>query len=405
MPEFSKRQLTIAALTVLVFAGLYFIFRTPPIPVDTATIEKAKMAVTVDEEGVTKVKEIFMVSAPVAGRLKRSLLKVGDKVTENKTLVATIEPAAPSFLDERSRSAAQASVNAAKSAAVLSEARVSQAEAELQFARQDLKRASKLAARKTISVRALDQARMNEKIKDASLKSAKAELQVSIEKLASARANLIEPSMESQSSSASCCVKIMAPTSGRVLKLIKQSQQIVHSGETILEIGDPVDLEIVVDLLSSDATKVKAGMTAMVEGWGGETVLRARVRRVEPTGFKKISALGIEEQRVNVRLDFEDQFKRWATLGHDFRVFVRIEIWQKDGVLQLPLSALFRDKDTWAVFVMEDGKARQRVIEIDHRNQRTAEITKGLREGEKVVLHPNNQIEDGVAIMERQELR
>jgi len=402
MEIFTKRNITWALFVLATLLGLYFVFRQQPIAIDTAVIKTGDMAVTVDEEGVTKVREVYMVSAPLAGRLERSPLKVGDKVIQNKTVVAIIEPAEVPFLDERSRNAAQAAVKAAQSTSELAKARVLQARAELEFAEQDLKRAVRLGARGTISERALDQARLTQKIKDATHKSSKAELQVRLEELESARANLIEPGNHNHANTPSCCVNITAPVTGRVLQMVKQSRQIVRPGETILELGDPLDLEIVVDLLSTDAIKVKKGMSANIEGWGGDKILNARVRRVEPTGFKKISALGIEEQRVNVRLDLLDPYTQWRSLGHDFRVFVRVKIWEGSDILQVPLSALFRVQDKWAVFVFENGLATQKIIEINHRNTRFAEIIKGLSKGDKVVLHPNNEISDGVSIVERQ---
>lgn len=405
MERFTRRQVITAAIVAAVLLVLYFVFRPQPIAVDSVIISKGEMTVTVDEEGVTRVREVYMVSAPVAGRLERSPLKVGDKVEKGRTVVAKIEPAEVSFLDERSRLSAQAAVKAAQSASELAKARVLQARAELDFAQQDLKRAQRLAGRGTISERALDQAQLTEKIKAAAYKSSKAELQVRLEELESARAKLIEPGNHDHSNSKTCCVTIKAPVGGRVLKLIKESQQVVRSGETILELGDPLDLEIVVDLLSIDAIKVKNGMLANIVGWGGDKILSARVRRVEPTAFKKVSALGIEEQRVNVRLDILDKFSKWNALGHDFRVFVKVKIWEGKDILRIPLSALFRVEDKWAVFVVEDGYATEKTVEINRRNTRIAEVVSGLKDGDRVVLHPNNDVVDGVRIVERAELR
>lgn len=399
-----KRRLSIAGLIVIVAAGLFFALRPRPVPVDIARIQKGPIEVTVDEEGVTKVREIYMVSAPVAGRLRRTPLKVGDAVTAKTSVVARIEPVAPSFLDERARKSAEASARAAEAAAKLAEAQVKRAEAELDFARSDLQRSEELAKRNTISERTLDQAKLEFRTRGAALRSAEAELEVRRRQHDSAKAKLIEPDDMSAFGNAPCCVTVHAPVSGRVLEIIHESEKVVPMGTSLVEIGDPLDLEIVVDLLSSDAVKVQTGTMAKIEGWGGGT-LNARVRRIEPTGFMKVSALGIEEQRVKVRLDLTDKNDRWTRLGHDYRVLVRIMIWRADDAVVVPLSALFRKGANWAVFRVEDGEAHLTTIEIGQRNTRFAEVKKSLSPGDRVVLHPSDRLSDGVRVVEREELQ
>lgn len=200
-------------------------------------------------------------------------------------------------------------------------------------------------------------------------------------------------------------VEVFAPENGRVLKIQTESEQVVRPGEALLEIGDPNDLEIVVDLLSTDAVKVKQGAQAHVEGWGGGTELAAKVRRIDPAGFTKISALGIEEQRVNTILDLVDLRENWQQLGHNFRVFVRVIVWKSDNVLQVPLSALFRSGDDWAVFKFEDGRAKLTPIKIGQRNSKHAEIIEGLDARDRVILHPSDRVADGVGVEERDQNR
>ncbi len=399
-----KRRLWIGGLIAIVAIGLFLALRPRPVPVDAAEIQKGPIEVTIDEEGVTMVREVYMVSAPIAGRLRRTPLKVGDEVTAKKSVVAKIEPVAPAFLDERARKSAEASVRAAEAAAKLAEAQVKRAEAELDFARTDLQRSEELAKRNTISERALDQARLEFKTRGAALRSAEAELEVKRRQLESARANLIEPGDDLASESAPCCVQVYSPVSGRVLEIVHESEKVLPAGTSLVEIGNPRDLEIVVDLLSSDAVRVKPGAMAKIEGWGG-AVLNARVRRIEPTGFLKVSALGIEEQRVKVRLDLVDEYEKWDRLGHDYRVLVRIMLWRADDAVIVPLSALFRKGESWAVFRIDDGVARLTTINIGQRNSRLAEVKGGLSPGDRVVLHPSDRLNDKVRVVEREVLQ
>ncbi len=399
------KRIFITVVAVSIAAGFYMAFRSQPIPVDTAEVKERPLEVTVNEEGVTRIREIYTVSAPVTGRVLRSPREVGDRVEENKTLVATLEPVAPSFLDERSRKAREAAVKAAEASEKLAKAKVTSAKAELGFAESDLKRAEKLAKRRTISDRTLEQARLHVQTKLAALETASAELDVRRQEVSSARANLIEPGTSfSGKRSGSCCVQVLAPVSGQVLKIITESEKVVAPGTPILEIGDPHDLEIIADLLSSDAVRVREGAEVRVENWGGEGILKARVRKIEPAGFMKVSSLGIEEQRVKVRIDIEDPPEKWQRLGHDYRVFVRVTVWTAKDALTVPISALFRKGESWAVFLVEDAEATLRKIEIGKRNTELAEIKSGLAKGDKVVLHPSDRLISGARIIERTKL-
>lgn len=372
-----------------------------PVPVDMAAIATGPLEVTVEDEGITRIREVYTVSAPIGGKMLRSPREVGDSVAADKTLVAAIEPTDPTFLDVRSQRVNQAAVHAAQAAVDLAQAQIKQAKAQLEFTRSDLSRAERLAASKTISDRALEKAKLDVDSAESAVASAIATLEVRKRELESAKAHLIQPGeVNPDARLASCCIQVYAPIDGRVLKIIAESEQVVQAGAPILEIGDPHDLEIVVDFLSRDAVRIKPGQPARIESWGGDKVLNARVKRIEPTGFTKVSALGIEEQRVKVILDFTGPESEWQELGHGYRTIARVVVWHGDGVL-VPLGALFRQGESWAVFVVEDGRAQRRLVKIGERNLRNARVIDGLKVGETVVLHPSDRVADGVRIESR----
>jgi HlyD family secretion protein len=401
LPASLRRILIVALLATLVVAGLVFAFWPQPVPVDFATIGRGPMLVTIDDEGETRVKDVYQVSAPVNGRALRIEAEVGDPVKGGETVVATIQEAAPAFLDIRSRRQAEAQVAAAEAARALAETEQRRAEAELRFAEADLARAQQLARRDTAAERTVELAELEVQIRRAALAAAAATLEARAAELAAARATLIEPSADSAAMGEVCCLQIKAPVDGTVLQIHRKSEGVVAAGTPLLEIGDPGQLEVVVDLLSQDAIKVRPGAMVFIEDWGGGETLEGRVRRVEPFGFTKVSALGIEEQRVNTIIDLADPGAAQNELGHGFRVRVRIVEWASEAVLKLPLGALFRAGDDWAVFALVDGRAAQRVVKVGHRNDREAEILDGLAEGERVALHPSDQVVEGVALVAR----
>jgi len=397
-----RRALTTAAAVLLVAAGLAYAFWPRPVFVDLAPVTRGPLQVTVGDEGRTRVRDVYVVSAPVSGRVLRIEAQVGDAVTAGDSVLATVEPTDPTFLDRRSQSEAEASAKAAEAAKALAEAELTRVRAELDFARAELHRARSLATRGNISQSALDRAELEYQTRRAGVASAQAALKVRAFELETARARLIVPGGEGDGRrAASCCVQVRAPESGRVLRVLHESEGVVTAGTPLIEIGDPRDLEVVVDLLSTDAVKVAEGARAMIEDWGGGPVLGGRVRRVEPYGFTKVSALGIEEQRVNVIIDFIDPPETWRALGHGFRVQVRIVVWQGADVLRLPMSALFREGDDWAVFVDNDGIARLRRVTIGRANSLQAQVLKGLAEKDRVILHPGDRIADGTRIVRR----
>ncbi|MEE9301603.1 MAG: HlyD family efflux transporter periplasmic adaptor subunit [Alphaproteobacteria bacterium] len=388
---------------VLLAGGLVYAFWPRPVPVDLGEASRGSLRVTVDDEGRTRVKEVYVVSAPVAGHARRIEIHVGDEVVTGETVLAEIQEPEPTFLDVRSKRQAQAEVKAAEAAKTFAEAEVERARAEIEFARTELERARLLAARGNISQRALDNAELEVKIHTTAVATTEASLRVREFELETARAALIEPGEDGAfaATESKCCVEVRAPVSGRVLRVLHESEGVVAAGTPLVEIGDPRELEVEVDLLSSDAVNVVEGAEVEIVRWGGGEMLAGRVRRVEPYGFTKVSALGIEEQRVNVIIDFTDPPENWRPLGHGYRVETRIVVWRGDDVLKLPLSALFRDGGAWAVFVLDDGRARLRHVGVGRMNSVEAQILDGLDEGEQVVLYPSDRVFDDVRIIAR----
>jgi HlyD family secretion protein len=378
-----------------------FLMWPAPVPVDFGKVTRGDLAVRVTGEGETRVRDIYMVSAPIPGRVLRIEGRVGDNVAAGETVIARIEPSDPAFLDARSRTQAEAAVRAAEANKRLAEATLVRSRAELEFARSELERAEALAARGTISQRALERAQIDARTREAAVAEAEAALRARTSELENARAMLIVPNSNGGAGANGCCVELRAPVSGNILQIMRESEGVVVAGTPLVEIGDPADLEIVVDLLSQDAVRVVEGAPAKIEDWGGEPALNALVRRIEPFAFTKVSALGIEEQRVNVILDISDSPERWRALGHGYRVAARIELWRDPDALQVPVSALFRRNGDWTVFVEVDGVARYRAVEIGRRNATAAQVLSGLEVGETVILHPGDRVDEGVPVVDR----
>jgi len=388
-------------LAGLLLAGLVFAFRPRPLAVDLANAERGSLTVTVDEEGETRIHDVHVLSAPVSGRMRRIEAEAGDAVVAGETIVAQIEPIDPALLDARSESEAQATIRSAEAARDLTASEVERAEANLAYARSELTRQQGLIDRGAASQRDFDSARREFRTARAALQTARAAYQGRIFELDRARARLLSP-IEARSRAGECdCIPLRAPVSGRVLRVVRESEGPVSAGEPLIEIGDPAELEVVVELLSADAVRVEAGARAILEEWGGAGSLEARVRRVEPYGFTKVSALGIEEQRVNVILDINEPRERWQALGHGYRVEARIVLWEGNEVLKLPLSALFREGDGWAVFVVEGGMAKLRPVERGRHTGLEAVIVAGLEAGDAVVRYPSDRVEDGVRVVAR----
>jgi HlyD family secretion protein len=396
-----KRIALWGGLGLVLVAVLAWLLRPQPVPVDLATVERGPLAVTVSDEGRTRVRDVFTLSTPVTGRMLRIGLEVGDPVVAGETVVAEIEPIDPGFLDVRAEAQAHAGVRAAQAAEQLAEAQLERTRAELDFARAEVNRARELVERGTIPRRALEEAERTFRAAQATLRTAEAEIEVRRSELEEARARLGAPLAARTRSDTCPCVPIYAPVGGRILQIFQKSEGVVQAGQALVEIGDPTELEIVIDLLSSDAVRVRPGNRVKIDHWGGERTLEGLVHRVEPSGFTKVSALGIEEQRVAVVIDLIAPHAQWEALGHGYRVEATIVVWETADTLKVPLSALFRDRDRWAVFAVENGRATRRHVEIGRRAAFEVQILDGLSPGDRVVVHPGDRIGDGSAVVER----
>ncbi|MES2539253.1 MAG: HlyD family efflux transporter periplasmic adaptor subunit [Pseudomonadota bacterium] len=381
-----------AALAVLAF--LVWAFMPRPVEVELGEVALRPLEVAVEEEGEAKIREVFTVSATISGKLQRIGLHAGDEVREGQP-VASIGPAAPVLLDSRARAVAEATAAAARAATELARAQLAQAEATRDFMAGEASRAVALFQKGAMSQRAYDIAVREQKTAEAAVSSAVANLAVREKELESALAVL---SLDGPGSGASCCVEILAPVSGKVLRVLTESEQVVQTGTPILELGDPGNLEIVVDLLSRDAVRVTEGAVATVSGWGGVPTA-AKVERIEPAAVTRVSALGIEEQRVTVILRLTGVRSDWQGLGHGFRVIARIALWREEEVLTIPVGALFRDGPDWATYAEADGRAVLRRITLGERNEDFAQVLEGLQPGDRVILHPSDQVADGVGIV------
>lgn len=388
-----RRLIPIAAV-LAVLAFLVWAFLPRAVEVELADVVPRPLEVVVEEEGEARIREVFTVSATIAGKLQRIGLHAGDEVSEGEP-VASIGPAAPVLLDSRARAVAEAAAAAAQAATELARAQLAQAEASRDFAQGEANRAVALFQKGAMSARAHDTAIREQRTAEAAVASAVANLAVREKELESALA-MLRP--DAPGNGSSCCVDILAPVSGKVLRVLTESEQVVQPGTPILELGDPGNLEIVVELLSRDAVRVAEGAAATVSGWGGPSVA-AQVERVEPSAVTRVSALGIDEQRVTVVLRLTGAPDAWQGLGHGFRVIARIALWREEGVLTIPVGALFRDGPDWATYVVRDRRAEVQRIVLGERNEDYAQVLEGLAAGDRVILHPSDQVVPGVSVV------
>ncbi|WP_342640249.1 efflux RND transporter periplasmic adaptor subunit [Rhodoligotrophos ferricapiens] len=402
MPSQWTKRLAFAAAAAAILAGVAWFAWPKPIPVDLATVVRGPMEVTVDEEGKTRIGHIYSVSAPIAGRVLRISppRHVGDEVAADE-VVAVMQPLTPSFHDARTHQELVSALAAADAAVGSAEAEVRRIEASLRFTRTELDRAQALARTQAISSKALDKAKFDAEANDAALASAKAQLEVRRNERATVAARVEGPDAVAGANT-SCCIQLRAPVAGRILRIIQDSEGVVAAGAPLLEIGNHLDLEVVADLLSTDAVRIRPGASVVIDGWGGEP-LRGSVLRVDPAGFVKVSALGIEEQRVRTTINFTGTPEARLGLGHDFRVLVHIVAWRSEDALMVPLSALYRTRDEWSAFVVKDGRARPTIVKIGQRNGQVAQVLSGLSPTDRVVLHPSDRVRDGVRVAEREQ--
>jgi HlyD family secretion protein len=359
--------------------------------IDAAKVERGPMQVTIDEEGETRVRERFVVSAPVMGRVERIELEPGDSVVRGKTVVARLTPAAAPLIDPRTQAELTAAADAARAALGQARAERARAVAELARAQSTLRRGETLLKGGAISGDELEAAQTEFKTAEEAVRASEFTVARTEFELQRAQARLKPSSPGGRN------VDVIAPVDGVVLKRLRESASVVPVGEPLLEIGDPRSLEVVSDLLSTDAVRVSPGDLVSIEQWGGNHPLEGRVRRVEPSGFMKVSALGVEEQRVNVIVDFADEGES-ARIGDGYRVEVRIVIWRDPAALKVPVGSLFRRGEEWAAFLVDHGRTRMQSVQIGQRNDREAQVLKGLSEGQAVVLFPPDTLTDGARV-------
>jgi HlyD family secretion protein len=381
------------AATVLVWIAM----RPQPIVVDVDTVSSGPMVVTLDEEGETRIRHRFVVSAPATGRIERIDLEPGDRVVRGKTVLVRVRPEMPPLLDARTRADAEAAVTIARAAAQRAAADVQRLRVALDRAERELARERELVRSGLTSVQVLE-------AREADEKSAQEAVRAAEYALASAQADVTRAQIRLQPGDPSRTqepITIVAPVDGVVLRRLRESASLVPAGEPLLELGDPTNLEVVADLLSTDAVKVTTGAQVRLADWGGAATLLGRVRRVEPSGFTKVSALGVEEQRVNVLVDLEDPTEASTRLGDGFRTEIQVVLWESPNALQAPTAALFRHDDGWAVYVIDGDRARVRRITIGQQTPRSAQVIEGLTAGETVVVHPPDTLADGALITRR----
>ncbi len=402
----SRLYLTIGA-AILVGAGLAAAFWPRPTMVDMGAVTRGEMIVTIDEEGRTRVRDAYVVSTPIAGRLRRVEVEPGDPVERGKTVVAQMLPTNPAALDVRTREQALAAVTAAEAALRVARADLNAAIANRDGADTELVRARRLAERGVTSSAALDRAEQAARVAAANVDTAEAAIAMRQAELANARAQLIGFDDKGLAAAIDAAgvrqIPLYAPADGRILRIMQQSETTLAAGTPIMEIGNVGDdLEVVVELLSTDAVQVSPGDRVIIDDWGGPDPLDGEVVRVDPFGISKFSALGVEEQRVSTVIRFTGSPKAHAGLGHGFRVETRIVVWEEPDALIVPSSALFRSGSDWAVFRVDGGTARLQTIELGRNNGTQAQVLDGLAEGDRVILFPSSGLSHGMSVAQRQ---
>ena len=389
-----------AALILLIIAALVLGLRPQPILVEVSQVQQAPMQVTIDEEGKSRVKDRYIISAPVAGFVRRIELDVGDTLKQG-SLVTELEPLRSDVLDPRRRAEAEARVAAARSALLSAEEQAVAAKADADYAANEFGRKQQLADNKLISDDELNQAHTADQRAKAVLRSASFAVDVARYELDAASTLLKYSAADEATGVLKERVAIRTPTAGSVLQIHKQSEGVVAAGTPLLELGDPTALEIAVDVLSYDAVRIRAGMPVLISRWGGKP-LQGQVRLVEPVGFTQVSALGVEEQRVWVIVDITSPVEQWQNLGDGYRVEASFILWQQDNVRQVANAALFNNGEGMAVYVAEDGEAHLRPVQTGTRNGLNSQVISGLNAGEQVLLYPDNAIRDGSRIQIRE---
>jgi HlyD family secretion protein len=397
-PAAWRRYLPYALGAALLFLIIKAVSPTP-IAVETDAVTRGPLTVTVLEEGKTRIRHRYLITPPVAGYLNRVPLRAGDRIEAGKTVLATIQPQPASFLDPRARAEAEARVKASEAARMQRETQIERARAALDLAQKEMARAKELKKSGAIATKEWDTAENQVSILTRELNTSQFALQVAEFELAQSKAALNQ--VQTPLTENIDPLKIIAPVDGYVLNVYEESARMVAAGTQIMEVGDHTDLEAEIELLSSDAVGVQPGADVSIEQWGGEAPLRGKVTVVEPGGYTKVSALGVEEQRVKVRVNFVDPLPPGTVLGDRFRVEARIVTWHGDNVLQVPTGALYRRGGDWMTFLFDGGKARQTKVEIAHNNGVAAEVRGGVTEGQRIILHAPDAVTDGAKVQQR----
>jgi len=385
------KTLLLSALATAALAGLlWLLFAPDPVKVELVNVSEGPMQVTVNNQGQVRLHDKYVVAAPVAAELQRIEWHDGDPVKRGE-VVATLSPLP---MDARQRQEAVARLDAAKALAREAGQRAERAMTDMQFAASERARIERLVSNNFMSPQAAEKAVTAEKNSRAEWDAAKSRQQAAQADVRAAEAALI--ASDSAAGGGKRQITLSAPVDGYILKIHERSARTVGAGAPLVTIGDRARYEVVVDVLSSDAVKIRPGNLMLLEGWGGGKVLRAKVRLVEPVAFTKVSALGVEEQRVNVVADPVDEL---GPLGDGYRIEARIVIWSEDKVTKVAGSSLFRVGNAWHVFVVEDGRAREREVKVGQRNQDEAQVLAGVAAGATVVRFPSNALSDGVKVI------
>lgn len=389
----SFRTIFWALAALIVVVGLALAFRPESVAVDLAQVRRGPMTVTVRDEARTRARDVYDVAAPVDGYLLRIDKEAGDHVRAGD-VVARLLPGVPPFLDARTAAEASAAIRAEEAALASARSDTERAQAELALAQAEARRLEALFAGGLVAQGELDRARTALSVAQAASRAATEAVRTREAVLEAARTRLIQPGAPGGNAG----IAIVAPATGRILRVERESESFVVAGTRLLALGDPGDLEVVAEFLSSDAVQITPGATAWLDNWGGAAPRRGRVRLVEPYGFLKISALGVEEQRVNVIIDLDAPRSDWAALGHGYRLEAAVVTWEEDDVVQAPVAALFRKGTQWAVFRVESGRAVTTPVEVGRANGREAQILSGLEPGATIILYPGENIDDNTRV-------
>jgi HlyD family secretion protein len=399
----TTRTIGLSLAGAALIGGLAFVaFRTDPVPVDLIEVAAAPMQVTIDADGRTRIRDLYEVASPIAGTALRAPVAVGDPVVAGETVVARVEPATPGLLDARARAQAEAAVAEAEAALEVARSDLARAEEEEVFAQMQFDRTQTLVQRGVATITQLETATQSLAVAEAAVTAARSRIAMADGTLDRARAALVGP--EEPTAEVECCIDLTAPSDGVVLSIATISEHPVQAGAPLITLGEPAELEIVADLLSFDAVRIGPGTRAIVERWGGPDPLEAELRRIDPAAETRVSALGIEEQRVDVIFDIVTPAEARPGLGHGFSVFLRIVEWEADDVVQVPLGALFRRDGDWAVFVVEGGVVEERAVRLGRRGARMTQVLSGLAPGETIVTHPSEAVAEGVQVIDRRDL-